>query len=65
MKYMWKVVIQHPKNADESVTMYGTAANVNIAISKAKKKLKENLKMKSENDDLTVLEASMLHPIEF
>jgi hypothetical protein len=62
---MWKVVVNHPKTEGEQVTMYGTAANVNIAISKAKKKLKEALKMKSESDDLVVVEATMLHPIEF
>jgi len=65
MKYMWKVVIENPKDKNEKVTMYGVAANINIAISKAKKKLKENLKMKSDSEDLVVLDAEMLHVVEF
>lgn len=65
MKYVWKVVIQHPKNKEEKIEIYGTAANINIAISKAKKKTKEHLNMKSDNDDLMVLDAEMLHVVEF
>lgn len=65
MKYIWKVVIQHPKNTEEQIEMFGVAANINIAISKAKKKLKEKLDMKSDSDDLDVLTAEMLHVVEF
>lgn len=65
MKYIWVVEIKHPKEKDSKITIYGTAANVNIAISKAKKKLKENLNMKSDNDDLMVLSAEMLYVVGF
>jgi len=65
MKYMWKVIIQHPKNKNEKIELYGIAANANIAMSKAKKKVKEILSMKSDGSDLMVLETIMLHEIEF
>lgn len=64
MKYVWKVVVQNPSDG-ENLTMYGTAANINIAISKAKKKAKEQLDMKSESDDLFVLHTEKLYTIEF
>lgn len=64
MKYVWKVVIQNPESED-GVEMHGVAANVNIAISKAKKKYKETHNMKSESDDLTVLSAERLYTVEF
>lgn len=65
MKYMWEVTLQHHKNDSETVRMYGVAANINIAISKAKKKYKELNDIKSESDDLVVLNVNLLHPIEF
>jgi hypothetical protein len=65
MKFMWKVVVRHPKKNEEDLTLYGVAANANIAMSKAKKKVKEMLNMKSDGTDLMVLETVMLHEVEF
>ncbi|MCK5601796.1 hypothetical protein KAR91_08010 [Candidatus Pacearchaeota archaeon] len=65
MKFMWKVIIKSPKKDQENVTLYGIAANANIAMSKAKKKVKEILNMKSDGTDLMVLETIMLHEVEF
>lgn len=64
MKYVWEVTVQKP-DSDDSLTLYGQAANINIAISKAKKKAKEHLGMKSESDDLTVLTTKRLYEIQF
>ena len=65
VKNMYQVLIENPKVDNETVTMFGVAASINIAISKSKKKLKENLGMESEQEDLIVVSAIHLHPVEF
>jgi len=65
MKYMWEVIINSPKDVGQQLHLYGVAANINIAISKAKKKVKEDFKLKPESDDLVVVNVNMLHPVEF
>lgn len=65
MRYVWEVIIKHPLKKDEDVTMYGASANINIAISRAKKKLKERLNIESDTSDLVVLTAKALHEVEF
>ena len=65
MKSMWKTVIIHPQKENETIELYGVAANINVALSKSKKRLKESLDIKSELEDLTVLSVERLHEVEF
>jgi len=65
VKYFWKITIDHPLKDNETIVIYGVAANMNIALQKAKKSVKEKLEIKSNNDDLFVTNAEKLHEVEF
>lgn len=62
--YTWKVRYIDPDSGEEAF-ITGQAANINIAIQKARKKVKEQSKKAKEQDVVEVLGADMVVPIKF